>query len=124
MRASQQRIDFVVEFVDGWRELIRHRGLFDLTLVLAIVTLLYMPLNALFPLMTFSHFSGDAAAASYVEVAFGAGMLVGSMAIGVMSQRFSGVQLIGAGILLVAACLQPRACSRHPHSGSSWCCAS
>ena len=99
------RIEFVAEFVEGWRELIRHRGLFDLTLVLAMVTLLYMPLNALFPLMTFSHFGGDAAAASYVEVAFGAGMLVGSMAIGVMSQRFSGVQLIGAGILLVGGML-------------------
>lgn len=103
--SESERIDFVVEFVDGWRELVRHRGLFDLTLVLAMVTLLYMPLNALFPLMTFSHFSGDAAAASYVEVAFGAGMLVGSMAIGVMSQRFSGVQLIGAGILLVGGML-------------------
>ncbi|NTW29136.1 MAG: MFS transporter [Coriobacteriia bacterium] len=99
------RIDFVAEFVDGWRELIRHRGLLDLTLVLAMVTLLYMPLNALFPLMTFSHFSGDAAAASYVEVAFGAGMLVGSMMIGVMSRRFSGVQLVGAGILLVGGML-------------------
>lgn len=103
--SESERIDFVVEFVDGWRELVRHRGLFDLTLVLAMVTLLYMPLNALFPLMTFSHFSGDAAAASYVEVAFGAGMLVGSMAIGVMSQRFSGVQLIGAGILLIGGML-------------------
>lgn len=103
--SESEHIDFVVEFVDGWRELVRHRGLFDLTLVLAMVTLLYMPLNALFPLMTFSHFSGDAAAASYVEVAFGAGMLVGSMAIGVMSQRFSGVQLIGAGILLVGGML-------------------
>lgn len=103
--SDSEHIDFVVEFVDGWRELIRHRGLFDLTLVLAMVTLLYMPLNALFPLMTFSHFSGDAAAASYVEVAFGAGMLIGSMAIGVMSQRFSGVRLIGAGILLVGGML-------------------
>jgi len=99
------RIDFVTEFADGWRELVRYRGLFDLTLVLAMVTLLYMPLNALFPLMTFSHFNGDVAAASYVEVAFGAGMLVGSMAIGVMSQRFSGVRLIGAGILLVGCTL-------------------
>ena len=32
-------IDFVAEFIDGWRELLRHRGLFDLTLVLAAVTL-------------------------------------------------------------------------------------
>jgi len=98
-------IEFVAEFVEGWWELIRHRGLFDLTLVLAIVTLLYMPLNALFPLMTFSHFGGDAAAAAYVEVAFGAGMLIGSLLVGGLSQRFSGVRLIGAGILIVGGML-------------------
>lgn len=98
-------IAFLTEFAEGWRELVSHRGLFDLTLVLAAVTVLYMPLNALFPLMTFSHFRGGAAAASYVEAAFGAGMLVGSMAIGMLSQRFSGVRLIGGGILLVGGML-------------------
>ena len=95
----------VAEFVEGWRELVRHRGLLDLTLVLAVVTLLWMPVNALFPLMTFSHFNGNAAAASYVEAAFGGGMLVGSLAIGALSQRFSGVRLIGAGIIAVGALL-------------------
>lgn len=103
--SEPSRIDFVAEFAEGWRELLHHRGLFDLTLVLAAVTLLYMPLNALFPLMTFSHFEGDAAAASYVEAAFGGGMLVGSLAIAALSQRFSGVRLIGSGILLVGAML-------------------
>jgi DHA3 family macrolide efflux protein-like MFS transporter len=98
-------IDFVAEFIDGWRELLRHRGLFDLTLVLAAVTLLYMPLNALFPLMTFAHFGGGAADASYVEVAFGAGMLVGSMAIGFMTARVSGVRLICTGILVIGVAL-------------------
>jgi len=44
---ASARIEFVTEFVEGWRELVRHRGLLDLTLVLAMVTLLYMPLNAL-----------------------------------------------------------------------------
>lgn len=102
---EQGRIDFVAEFAEGWRELVRHRGLLDLTLVLAVVTLLYMPLNALFPLMTFAHFRGDAGAASYIEAAFGGGMLVGSLAIGVLSQRFSGVRLIASGILLVGAML-------------------
>lgn len=102
---ASARIDFVAEFAEGWRELVRHRGLLDLTLVLAVVTVLYMPLNALFPLMTFSHFGRGAAAASYVEAAFGAGMLIGSLGIGALSQRFSPVRLIGAGILLVGGML-------------------
>jgi len=99
------RTGLVAEFVEGWRELVRHRGLLDLTLVLAVVTLLWMPVNALFPLMTFSHFRGDAAAASYVEAAFGGGMLAGSLAIGALSQRFSGVRLIGGGIIVIGALL-------------------
>jgi MFS transporter, DHA3 family, macrolide efflux protein len=32
----------VAEFVAGWRELVRHHGLLDLTLVLVVVTLLYI----------------------------------------------------------------------------------
>lgn len=91
----------VVEFMTGWRELVRNRGLLDLTLVLIIVTLLYMPINALFPLMTKAHFGGGALQASVVELAFGAGMLVGSLAIGWLSARFSGVWLISSGLVLI-----------------------
>ncbi len=92
-------MNFAKEFLEGWRELVRHRGLFHLTLTVAVVTLLYMPLNALFPLMTFSHFKGDAAAASYVEVGFGAGMLIGSLGIGILSARLSAIRIIGGGIM-------------------------
>lgn len=93
----------VAEFMTGWRELVRNRGLLDLTLVLIVVTLLYMPINALFPLMTKAHFGGGAIQASIVELAFGAGMLAGSLAIGSLSARYSGVRLIGSGLLLIGA---------------------
>lgn len=87
------------EFAEGWHELVRHRALLYLTLVLTVVTLLYMPLNALFPLMTFEHFDGGALNASMVELAFGGGMLVGSLAVGTLAARVRPVHLIGAGIL-------------------------
>ena len=93
----------VAEFRVGWRELVRNRGLLDLTLVLIVVTLLYMPINALFPLMTKAHFGGGALQASLVELAFGAGMLAGSLAIGSLSARFSGVRLISSGLVLIGA---------------------
>jgi len=93
------------EFVDGWHELRRNRGLFQLSIGLTLVTLLYMPINALFPLMTFGHFAGDAIDASIVEFAFGAGMLVGSLGIGFLSARFSPTRLAVAGILLVGSTL-------------------
>ncbi len=92
---------FAAEFVEGWRELVRIRGILWLTLIITIVTLFYMPLNALFPLMTLAHFERGVLAASMIEVAFGAGMLVGSLAIGIMSKKFSATKLIAAGICLV-----------------------
>ena len=91
--------------MEGWRELVRHRGLFHLTIILTVVTLLYMPLNALFPLMTFDHFGGGAFAAGIIEMLFGAGMLVGSLVIGGLSARFSAVALIGTGILVAGLTL-------------------
>ena len=96
---------FVAEFVEGWRELVRIRGILWLTIIITIVTLLYMPLNALFPLMTLVHFERGVVAASMIELAFGAGMLVGSLAIGIMSKRFSATRLIAAGIFLVGLML-------------------
>jgi DHA3 family macrolide efflux protein-like MFS transporter len=97
--------NFVREFTEGWRELVQHRGLLDMTLVLTAVTLLYMPINALFPLMTRAHFHGGAGAASVAELAFGAGMLIGSLAIGTLSARFSGVRLVASGILVLGVAL-------------------
>lgn len=91
----------LAEFVDGWHELVRNRGLLELTLIATVVTLFYMPLNALFPLMTFVHFGGDAVSASVTELAFGAGMLLGSLMIGLLSTRASAVRLIGLGIAVV-----------------------
>lgn len=95
----------LAEFVEGWRELLRHRALFYLTMVLTLVTLLYMPLNALFPLMTFEHFKGGALGASVVELAFGGGMLVGSLLMGRLSSRVTPVRLIGVGIVCEGALL-------------------
>lgn len=95
----------VAEFVAGWRELVSHRGLFVLTLFLVVVTFIYMPLNALFPLMTRAHFDGGALAASAVEMAFGAGMLLGSLAIGALSARLSGVRLVSLGIVVIGVML-------------------
>lgn len=96
---------FVAEFVTGWRELVTHKGLLDLALVMTVVTVLYMPLNALFPLMTFEHFGGDARGAATVEFAFGAGMLLGSLGIGALTARFAAVRLVQAGIVAIGVLL-------------------
>ncbi len=102
---AEQPDGFVGEFIVGWRELVGNRGLLDLTLVLTVVTVLYMPLNALFPLMTRQHFGGGAGAAATIEFAFGAGMAAGSLAIGALTSRFAAVRLIQVGIVVIGALL-------------------
>lgn len=99
--AQSPAVGLVAEFREGWRELVRHRGLLDLTLVLVAVTLVYMPLNAFFPLMTLEHFSGDAVHASIAELAFGGGMLAGSAGIGSLAARVPGTRLVGTGVFLL-----------------------
>ena len=96
------------ELAVGWRELVSHRGLWVLAIILTVVTVFYMPVNALFPLMTSQHFGGGAYRAGAVELAFGAGMLVGSIIVGGLARRFTQVRLISVsllalGLLLVAA---------------------
>ena len=97
------RSGLAAEFLEGWRELVRHRGLLQLTLLFAVVSLIYMPLGALFPLMTLEHFGGDALRWSLTEFAFGLGMLAGSLGLGLAAARMSGVRLVGVGILLEGA---------------------
>jgi DHA3 family macrolide efflux protein-like MFS transporter len=89
----------------GWRTLVGHRGLFTLALVMTVATFIYIPVSALFPLMTLEHFQGTAWHAGLVELAFGGGMLLGSVAIGVAGQRAAGVGTISLGILLLGATL-------------------
>lgn len=93
------------EFADGWRELAQHRGLVVLTLAVAAICLLYIPVSSLFPLMTSAHFGRGALSASVVEFAFGGGMLAGSMVIGVLASRLSGTRLISLGIVLLGVTL-------------------
>jgi MFS transporter, DHA3 family, macrolide efflux protein len=76
-----------------------------LAVVLAVNVFIYMPVGALFPLMTREHFGGSAFDASFVEVAFGGGMLAGGVLIGVLGKRLAGPRTIGAGVLVLGGTL-------------------
>ena len=60
--------------------------------------MIFGPLSAVFPLMTYQHFGGDGYAASLAEAAFGVGMFVGS---GILIAWGGGKRL--AGLIAVAA---------------------
>lgn len=83
---------------DGWKALSSNRGLVILIAGITFGMMVFGPLGAMFPLMTYDHFGGDGYAASITEAAFGVGMLVGS---GILMVWGGGKRL--AGLIAVAA---------------------
>lgn len=83
---------------DGWRAVAKTHGLVLLIAGVTVGMMIFGPLSAVFPLMTYQHFGGDGYAASMAEAAFGVGMLVGS---GILIAWGGGKRL--AGLIAVAA---------------------
>ena len=71
------------EMLEGFNVIRRHKGLYALLWIGAFFALIYMPINALFPLMSMEYFGGSPAHASIVETAFAGGMLAGGLLLGV-----------------------------------------
>ena len=84
---------------DGWRALAARRGLLMLMVAVTLGTMIFSPLSAVYPLMTYSYFGGDGYMASITEAAWGIGMIVGS---GVIMVWGGGRRL---ALLMVVACV-------------------
>ncbi len=93
---------------DGWRAVSKTRGLVLLMAGVTVGMVIFGPLSALCPLMTYDHFGGDGYAASVVEAAFGIGMLVGSAVLMVWGggRRLAGLIAVAAVVVgaATAAC--------------------
>lgn len=79
---NAQAPHFIKEAKEGILVLYQARGLFGLVIIGALFMVVFMPINSLFPLMSMSYFGGNAWHASVVEIAFGVGLMFGSLAIG------------------------------------------
>lgn len=96
--ASAENQHVLANLRDGWRAIAKTRGLVLLICGVTVGMMIFGPLSAVFPLMTYDHFGGDGYAASMAEAAFGAGMLVGS---GILIAWGGGRRL--AGLIALAA---------------------
>lgn len=76
--ASAEKQHVLANLRDGWRAVAKTRGVVLLWAMVTIGMMIFSPLSAVFPLMTYDHFGGNGYMASLVEAAFGVGMLVGS----------------------------------------------
>ncbi len=67
---------------EGFAVLRSYRWLWELCLICALFSVAFMPVSALFPLMSMQYFGRDTGAAALVETAFSFGMLAGSVVLG------------------------------------------
>lgn len=96
---------FFKEMQFGWQALSKSRGLLILILATAMMTLVWMPINALFPLIVSRHFGGGAWHVGVSEIAFGSGMLLGSLILGLWGGMKNKVNTICAAYLVMGVTL-------------------
>lgn len=102
---AAEKNSMLLEMKEGYQALREQRGLFALLWIGAFYMLIYMPINALFPLMSISYFGGTAVHASAVEMAFAAGMLLGGLLLGIWGGFQRKTLTITGSILLMGASL-------------------
>lgn len=119
-QATQEKIqrgNFIQEMKAGYAVVKEQRVLVALLWMGALFMFIYMPINALFPLMSMDYFGGTTVHASIVEIVFAVGMLAGGLLLGVwggfQKRAFSIVSAIGImGIaLFISGCLPKTAFS-------------
>ncbi|WP_068784567.1 MFS transporter [Paenibacillus phocaensis] len=108
---SMARSGFMEEFKAGYQALKQHKGLVALLWIGGLFIFAFMPINALFPLMTMGYFGGTMKHASAAEMIFAVGMLGGGLLLGkwggfrnrtmtiIASLSLMGLALILAGVL-------------------------
>jgi DHA3 family macrolide efflux protein-like MFS transporter len=88
----------------GFYVLTSNKGLRALLLVGTLYMLVYMPINALYPLMTMEYFAGTPMHVSLTEIAYALGMFGGGLLLGMLG-GFKRIRLIALSILLMGISL-------------------
>ncbi|AFQ44855.1 macrolide efflux MFS transporter Mef(A) [Desulfosporosinus meridiei] len=107
LNAEQRPIKkkFMEEMKDGFAALKENKGLFALLLIGTLYMFVYMPINALYPLMSMSYFNGTPIHVSITEIAYAAGMLAGGLLLGLLGGFQKRIKLMAASIFLMGLSL-------------------
>lgn len=81
-----------------------NKGIFSMVIAWLVVVFFFVPVDALFPLITSGYFGGAAFEMSLVEIAFGGGMLIGGAAMGVWGSNKGRITLINCGLIVMGVC--------------------
>ena len=109
---GQQKLRIWQDTREGFAILRSKRWLWELCLLCALFCVAFMPVGALFPLMTTQYYGGGTDAVALVETLFSAGMLAGSVILGVWGGTRNKMvtmtaAILGMGVFLVACGLLP-----------------
>lgn len=96
---------FIKDMKDGFDILKENKGLFALLLIGTLYMLVYMPINALYPLISMEYFKGTPMHVSVTEIAYASGMLIGGMLLGLFGSYKKRIILITASIFMMGASL-------------------
>jgi MFS transporter, DHA3 family, macrolide efflux protein len=107
LKIDQQSLqsNFVKEMKEGVVALRQNKGLFTLLLLGTLYTFVYMPINALYPLMSMEYFNGTPMHSSITEIAFASGMLVGGLILGKLGNYKNRVLLITSSFVMMGVSL-------------------
>jgi len=94
---------FFADLKNGWVAIREDKGLFQMLLIGTVYMLVFMPINALFPLMSMGYFGGTTTHAAIAETAFSAGMLVGGLVLGAWGGFKRRVVTLGVSVMLMGA---------------------
>lgn len=97
--------DFKREIKEGIDVLRLNKGLFALTLLGTLYTFIYMPINALFPLISMEYFNGTPVHVSITEIAFASGMLVGGLILAKLGSFEKRISLITGSFFIMGISL-------------------
>ena len=97
--------NFIREMKEGIVVLRQNKGLFALLLIGTLYTFVYMPINALYPLISMEYFNGTPMHISITEIAFASGMLAGGLILGRLGSYEKRVPLITGSFFMMGASL-------------------
>ncbi|MBE6043187.1 MULTISPECIES: macrolide efflux MFS transporter Mef(A) [Clostridium] len=99
------KLNFIEEMREGFFVLKDNKGLFTLLLIGTLYMFVYMPINALYPLITMEYFNGTPMHISITEIAYASGMLVGGLLLGLFGNFKKRILLITASIFMMGISL-------------------
>lgn len=96
--------NIIRDLKEAFNAIYTNKGLFSLMIAWLIAVFFFVPVDALFPLMTSGYFGGSAFELGIVEVSFGIGMLLGGGIMGIWGKNKGRVNLINGGLIVMGFC--------------------